>query len=260
MTEKAPTNGERDGQELLFGMGQGAYGDSVRYLDPGYSDAQFTSPEKPKPLLEMTSQEMILVAAQDRIIPDIYGHFDEKRGDFIKQHPWSPYSEGEATRAIGGGLVNYLLGAKNKSGLAAVRDVLADVDRDRARAFDAVDTLRLVQDTETGQFNPEWARGNTHVKQILARAIFARNSLNLFEWPRHYDRRKKETKANKKVDALLMSLTQELSVLDDETMEHLLTKTLIHEQERLRFWSDQLEKSGADNRTSDLIAAAKSSV
>jgi hypothetical protein len=260
MTEIAPSDSHQPKQEPLFAVVHGSYGDTIRYLDPDQSNSPFIQPEKPKPIGDMTPEEMIRVAAQDGLTPDIYGHFSEKRHDFIRQHQWTPYSEGEATRAIGGGLINYLLGAKNKGGLSAVRDVLHDVDRDRVSAFNAVDTLRLVQDIETGQFKPEWARGNTHVRQTLARSIFARNSLNLFEWPPHYNRKKKETKENRKTTASLMSLTDKLAGLDDETMEHLLVKTLSHEQERLRFWSDQLKLAEHDERSNDLVAAAKSSV
>jgi len=260
MTEKTPHDVPRPEQDPLFGMGPGYRGQTVRYLDPENVPSLYIAPDKPKKLEDMTADEMIWVAAHDGLVPDIYGHFDDKRGDFIREHDWTPYSDGEATRAIGGGLVNYLLGAKKRGGLSAVRDVLDDVDRDRARAFEAVDTLRLVQDTETGQFNPEWARGNTYVRQTLSRAIFARNSLNLFEWPHHYDRKTKETKENKKVAAALTGLTDKLAGLDDETMEHLLLKTLLHEQARLRFLSDQVEAARVDDKTSDLIAAARSRV
>jgi hypothetical protein len=151
-----------------------------------------------------------------------------------------------------------LLGAKTKGGMSAVRDVLHDVDRDRVRALDAVDTLRLVQNTESGEFNPESARENTHVRQVLARAVFARNSLNLFEWPRHYDRKTKETKGNAKTSAMMTAIADKLASVDDATMEHLLVKTLLHEQARLRFWSDQVEAARADDKTGDLVAAANS--
>jgi hypothetical protein len=260
MTEKTPHDSPQPEQDPLFGMGPGYHGQTVRYLDPESVPNLYVTPEKPKKLEDMTAEEMIWIAAHDGLVPDIYGFFDEKRRDFIQKHDWTPYSEGEATRAIGGGLVNYLLGARTKGGMSAVRDVLNDVDRDRARAFEAVDTLRLVQDVETGQFNTQWARDNTHVRQTLARAIFARNSLNLFDWPHHYDRKKKETKENKKVAAALTALTDKLAGLDDATMEHLLVKTLTHEQARLRFLSEQLEAARADDKTSDLMAAASSSV
>jgi len=254
---KPPENSEPE-QPRLFGIGEGRDGQTIRYLDPENVPAPYIAPEKPKKLEDMTAEEMIWVAAHDGIVQDIYGHFDEKRGVFIRDHDWTPYSEAEATRAIGGGLINYLLGAKTRGGMSAVRDVLNDVDRDRVRAFDAVDTLRLVQATESGEFNAAGARESTHVRQTLARAIFARNSLNLFEWPRHYDRKTKGIKENAKTAAMLTAITDKLAGLDDETMEHLLLKTLLHEQARLRFWSEQLEAARADDKTSDLIAAANS--
>lgn len=259
MTEKASSSGEPHfEQDPLFGMGPGAYHETVRYLDPDQPPALYAAAEKPKKLEDLTAEEMIRIATYDGLVPDLYGHFDDKRRDFIREHDWTPYSEGEATRAIGGGLVNYLLGARDRGGLSAVRDVLQDVDRDRAQAVEAIDTLRLVQDVETGEFNPEWAKTNTYVRQTLARAILARNSLNLFEWPRHYDRRKKETKENQKVAAILLTLTDKLAGLDNQSMEHLLIKTLRHEQFRLKFASDQLEAASNDPKTEDLIAATKS--
>jgi hypothetical protein len=257
MPETLPNNPKPE-QPQLFGIGEGYHGQTIRYLDPENPPDPYLSPERPKKLEDMTAEEMIHVAAHDGIVPDIYGHFSDKRRDFIQKHDWTPYSEGEATRAIGGGLVNYLLGARTKGGMSAVRDVLGDVDRDRAKALEAVDNLRLVQDTETGRFNTEWARNNTHVRQTLAKAILARNSLNLFEWPPHYDRRSKETKENKKTAIMLMALADKLASLDDQTMGHLLLKTLLHEQARLRFWSDQMEAARNDDKTSDLVAAANS--
>jgi hypothetical protein len=258
MREQDSPEASEPEQPPLFGIGEGYHGQTIRYLDPENTPDPYINPEKPKKLEDMTAEEMIWVAAHDGIVPDIYGHFDDRRGVFIRDHDWTPYSEGEATRAIGGGLVNYLLGAKTRGGLSAVRDVLDDVDRDRASAVVTVDTLRLVQNTETDEFNAEWARGNTHVRQALAKAIFARNSLNLFEWPRHYDRKTKETKENAKTAAMLTAITDKLTGLDDETMKHLLLKTLLHEQARLRFWSEQMETARTSDKTGDLVAAAKS--
>jgi hypothetical protein len=260
MHEGTPPENSEPEQPPLFGIGEGYHGQTIRYLDPENVPEPYTSPERPKKLEDMTAEEMIWVAAHDGLVPDIYGHFDEKRAVFIRDHDWTPYSESEATRAIGGGLVNYLLGARTKGGMSAVRDVLNDVDRDRVRAFDAVDTLRLVQDTQSGEFNPGGARESTHVRQVLARAVFARNSLNLFEWPRHYDRKTKETKENAKTAAMLTALTDKLAGLDDETMKHLLVKTFRHEQARLKFWSGQMEAARENEKTRDLIAAASSRV
>lgn len=260
MTETPSHDSQPPQQDPLFGIGEGYSGQTIRYLDPETVPKPFESPEKPKKLGDMTADEMISVATHDGLVPDIYGHFSDKRHDFIQKHDWTPYSEGEATRAIGGGLVNYLLGARTRGGVAAVRDVIGDVARDRVSAVQAIDDLRLVQDIETGQFNAEWARQNTYVRQALARAILARNSLNLFEWPKHYDRKTKETRENKKVAALLIAITDKLASIDDGTMEHLLAKTLVHEQARLRFWSEQVEAAQSSEKTRDLIAAAKSSV
>jgi hypothetical protein len=248
---------DKTSQDQLFGIGPGTYGDTIRFPLPE-APSPYAIPEKPKGLEDMTAEEMIEVALSDRLSPDIYGHFAEKRADFTKVHSWVPYSEGEATRAIGGGLVNYLLGANDKGGLSAVRDVLNDVDKDRSSAVHAVSDLRLVQDPESGNFNPEWARENTLVRETLARAVLARNSLNLFQWPRHYDKRTKETKENRKTAALLVGLRDKLSKLDDKAMVHLLQKTLIHQQERLAFWSRQVDLASEDEKTIDLISAARS--
>jgi hypothetical protein len=260
MTEVLPTvplEEQPDDQGQLFGVGKGAYGDTVRYDIPVESPPPFDVPEKPKKLEDMTAQEMITVALSDSLVPDIYGHFPDKRADFIREHNWTPYSEGEATCAIGGGLVNYLLGANTRGGMSAVRDVLNDVDRNRAAAVEAVNNLRLVQDTETGDFNPEYARNNTLVRETLARAVLARNSLNLFQWPKHYDRRVKETRENRKIAAMLLALKDKLASMDDESMAHLMQKTLIHQQERLAFWASQMDKASQDEKTSDLVANAK---
>jgi hypothetical protein len=249
---------EPERQEPLFGVGPGAYGETLRYdlLSP----EPFVMPEKPPKLEDMTAEQMIAVALQDRLIPDIYGHFDDRRRDFIRDHHWTPYSWGEATRAIGGGLVNYLLGARTRGGMSAVRDVLDDVPKDRAQARSAVEDLRLVQDTQTGEFNPEWARGNAQVRQALAREVFARNSLNLFEWPLHYDKTKKQTKENRKTTVMLLALTDKLARLDDPSMQDLLEKTLRHQQARLDFWAKQTDKAETDPKAGDLVAAAKSRV
>jgi hypothetical protein len=263
MTEKPipESSGDEQGEQRpLFSISRGHYGDVINYDIPTEAPAPFVTPEKPKKLEDMTADEMLEVAASDRLSPDIYGHFSDKRADFIREHSWTPYSEGEATRAIGGGLINYLLGARDKGGLAAVRDVLGDVDRDRAAAVTAVSDLRLVQDVESGEFNPAAARDNTYVRQALARAVLARNSLNLFEWPPHYDRRHKETRENRKTAAILLALTDRLASLDDETMKHLLLKTMVHQQERVAFWTDQMDKAGENERTRELVAAAKSRV
>lgn len=257
MIEKMPQpQDEQDGQDRLFDVHEGAYGSSITYLDPENLQAPFEAPDKPKKLEDMTTVEMIRVAAQDFLVPDVYGHFSEKRGDFIRLYPWTPYSEGEATRAIGGGLINYALGANAKGGLSAVREVLTAVDKDRASALHAIETLTLVQDPEAGSFNPEWARQNTHVRHALAGAIFARNSLNLFEWPRHFTRKTKETRENPKISAKKLALQDELSRIDDETMTHLLRKTLAFERQRLKFWSDQTELTKQDPRSADIAAAA----
>jgi hypothetical protein len=256
-TESMPPEEPQEEAKPLFGFGPGNYGDTIRYDIPAEAQ-QLVPAEKPKPLEDMTADEMIQVALDDRLTPDIYGHFPEKRADFIRLHNWTPYSEGEATRAIGGGLVNYLLGAKNRGGMSAVRDVLADVDRDRSNAVHAVSDIRLVQDQVSGEFNPEWARDNTLVRQTLARAVFARNSLNLFQWPHHYDKRSKQTKENRKTAALLIALTDKLAGLDGDAVNHLLQKTLVHQQARLAFWSEQVDKVKDDQKTSDVVAAAKS--
>lgn len=263
MTEKnipVPSDDGEGVQPPLFGLSRGHYGDIIHYDIPTEAPPPFAIPEKPKALQDMTAEEMVQVALSDRLAPDIYGHFPDKRADFLRQHNWTPYSEGEATRAIGGGLVNYLLGAKNRGGLSAVRDVLGDVDRDRSQAVHAVSDLRLVQDTGTGDFNPAWARDNTLVRQTLARAVMARNSLNLYEWPPHYDKRNKETKENRKTAAILAALMDKLANMDDKAIAHLLQKTLIHQQERLAFWSGQVDKATTDDKTKDLVTAAKSRV
>lgn len=258
MTEKLSPSQNLSEQPPLFGIGPGTYGETIRYLDPNQAPELYVAPEKPKNLEDITADEMIWVAAHDGLVPDIYGFFDDKRRDFIRLHNWTPYSEGEATRAIGGGLVNYILGANTRGGMAAVRDVLDDVDKDRGQAVQVIETLRLAQIPESEEFNPEWAKANTYVRQALARAILARNSLNLFEWWRDYDRKTKEKIENKRKAAKLTALSDRLASLDDETMGHLLVKALKHEQARLKFASDQLEKAQTDPRTKDLIVAAKS--
>jgi hypothetical protein len=57
---------------------------------------------------------------------------------------------------------------------------------------------------------------------------------------------------------MMTAIADKLASVDDATMEHLLVKTLLHEQARLRFWSDQVEAARADDKTGDLVAAANS--
>jgi hypothetical protein len=57
---------------------------------------------------------------------------------------------------------------------------------------------------------------------------------------------------------MLLALKDRLAGLEDDRMEHLLQKSLIHQQARLSFWNEQLDKAAEDGKTSDLLAAAKS--
>ncbi len=253
----------QDAEGRLFDYREGAYGARVTYgQDEADSDANgYQPPEKPKRLEEMTADEMIELALQDSLAPDIYGHFNEKRGDFLRLHRgWTPYGESEATAAIGGGLTNYLKGANARGGTTAVRDVLADVDRWRAQAVQAVDTLRLIQNVETGEFNAQSAKDSLSVRQTLARAILARNALNLFEWPKYYDKRVKELKENRKTAAMLLAVTDKLAGLDDAKLADLCMLTLRRQQSRLDFWARQVDKARSDTKLDDLLAGATARV
>jgi hypothetical protein len=239
MTEKSPPNSDK--KDPLFYMGPGYQGDTVRYpedVEPS-EPYQDTDPGPPKKLLEMTPQEMIEVALLDRVVPDIYGHIDPKRDEFTRAgHHWTPYSEMEVTSAIGTDrfsnppLVAYVLGAQRNGG-------------------------REIQDLRTGEFNPKGARFNPYVIQVLAKAIFARNSFNLFDWPNHYLERSKRIKPNPKVDTALQGISDKLPTLSDEELSFLCQRTLVHQQARLAFFADQMDKVKEHADTEDIATAAR---
>jgi hypothetical protein len=264
MTEKSPPNSDK--KDPLFYMGPGYQGDTVRYpedVEPS-EPYQDTDPGPPKKLLEMTPQEMIEVALLDRVVPDIYGHIDPKRDEFTRAgHHWTPYSEMEVTSAIGTDrfsnppLVAYVLGAQRNGGREAVKKVLNSVDSARAQSIMDIELLREIQDLRTGEFNPKGARFNPYVIQVLAKAIFARNSFNLFDWPNHYLERSKRIKPNPKVDTALQGISDKLPTLSDEELSFLCQRTLVHQQARLAFFADQMDKVKEHADTEDIATAAR---
>lgn len=256
----SPPDESKPQEEQLFGYGPGSYSDTYRPLShERIADSGNTTvtPPEVKKLLEMSPDEMIEVALMDRLVPDIYGQYNEKRGDFIKVYNWTPYSEGELTAAIGS-LPNYLLGANEKGGLSAVRNVVNNIYRYRGQSVVAIETLREAQALDTEEFQPSAARTNLNVRQELARSILARNSLNLFEWPRQFDKKTKETKENQKTRGALMTLTERLATLEYEKLTTLLQKAIVHHRARLSFWTEQSEQTEANEKTGDLFRTARS--
>ena len=256
-------------QDQLFGIGKGAYGqDTIRPLDHSQPNGDtpqhsITEPEKPKPLSEMTSQDMIEVALADRLEPDIHGFLDPRRAAFLKKYHWTPYSELEVTASIGEDqyetppLVTYILGAKRNGGLSAVRAVLEAVDKARVQSTLDIETLREAQDVRSGQFKAQDARGNTFVRQVLANAVFARNSFNVFEWPHHYLKKTKELQPNPNVDRKILAVFDKLGSLGNDELQHLCDKTLRHQQARAAFWSQQAVAVKEHSDTQDMVTAAR---
>jgi hypothetical protein len=248
-------------QDVLFTYVRGAYNESPRPWNkpaPIANTVIFAPPEVKK-ISDVTADEMISVALEDRVKPDVYGLYNQKRTEFSRKYHWTPFSDGEVTAALAT-LPKYLLGAKDKGGLSAVRNVLNTVDRYRSQSVIAIETLREAQNVETGEAIPRAVKENLAVRQVLAQAIFARNSLNLYEWPRHYDKRKKETKENKKITGALLAITNKLQFLDDDTLKSLAERTRIHHQARLSFWTEQVELAKTDRETEDLVSAGRSNV
>lgn len=255
-----------DDQDPLFYMGPGYRDDTVRYPDEVEQGEPYRDidPGPPKKLLEMTPQEMLEVALQDRPTPDIYGHIDPRRDEFTRAgHHWTPYRESEVTASIGTDqfgnppLVAYIRGAQKNGGRAAVKDVLDDIDGARAQSVLDIELLREIQDIKSGEFNAQGARYNPYVLQVLANAIFARNEFNVFEWPRRYLSRAKRVKPNPKVEAKLQGIADLLPSLPDEQLRHLCQRTLLHQQQRLAFFSDQMDKVKTHSDTDDLVASAR---
>ncbi|HVO86649.1 MAG TPA: hypothetical protein VMT23_02870 [Candidatus Binatia bacterium] len=270
MTETVytPPAEQEDSQEPLFGERQGAYGTSYTYGAQTIDQLPiaYETPEKPKPLAEMTADEMIEVALQDRLAQDPYGFFDPRRNAFISKYHWTPYRESEVSIAVGQdrfanpGLVTYLLGARDKGGMNAVRRVVNNVDKARSDITHEVELLREAQDVHSGQFNPDLIKAKPLTRQAMARAIYARSCLDRFEWPNHHLRKIKSPKVNSKVDAKLQAITGRLAGLPDEELVLLAERALGHQQARGKFLAEQYEQAREHYDTTELVAAARSNV
>jgi len=255
-------------EQRLFEFRRAHYGNVVIPWSqrPEAVEAASVSPPEVKKLLETPASEMIDVALMDRLVPDIYGLFDERRGVFISKYPWTPYSEAELTAAIGEdhyqnpGLISYILAAKERGGLSAVRKVMKMVDGIQASSVSLLDIMREAKDIHSGEFIPRAVRGNEAVQQVLAREVLARNSLNLFEWPHHYLERTKRIRPNPKIEAKLLAITEGVGSLDDEQILTLCQKTFGHLLARAEFWATQNQVAKTHADTQDIISAAESHV
>lgn len=267
MTEVVPP--PQSEQEPLFGMDPGAYDrDTIRYPEPDVGaavdqDTTYTPPERPKPLHEMTAEEMIEVSLADRLEPDIHGFFDPKRADFIKKRGWTPYKESEVTASIASDrfdrppLVVYLIGANKRGGRAAAKSVVEMVDQLRAFVPMDVEELRSAQDLKTEEFYPETAKRNSFVLEILAKKILADNCLNLFEWPNPSLKSFPNAKASSWVDQKLKEIELRLAFMPDPAINTLCKNTIKSQQDRGRFFAHQYELAEKHPDTQDIVLAAR---
>lgn len=253
-----------DDQDSLFRVHEGTYGSIVDYggresTDVAQPQDNLATTEQAPKLEDLSAKEMIEIALLDRLPVDIYGRFDKRRGQFIKEHTWTPSYLSEVTAALAP-LPIFIVRVNAKRGIGAVGEILSSVDRYRVQATQAIETLREVElpyGEEGALPDPTAIRNSVNVRQELARYILDRNSLNLFYWPRKKNAKVKELRENKKTDITLQALTDKLEHETDENLITLWQKNLGSQRGRGGYWSRQAEAVKTNEKSRDLVAAAR---
>lgn len=253
-----------DDQDSLFRVHEGAYGIVVDYggsetADVAQPKDSLATIEHAPKLEDLFAKEMIEIALLDRLPPDIYGLFDRRRSQFIKEHTWTPSRLAEVTAALAP-LSIFIVQVNAKRGLEAVGEILKAVDYYRVQATIAIETLREVElpyGEEGALPDPTAIRNNVNVRQELARYILDRNSLNLFCWPRKKNAKVKELRDNRKTGITLLNLTDKLIHETDENLITLWQKDLGSQRGRGGYWSRQAEAVETNEKSRDLVAAAR---
>lgn len=252
--------------------GDGAHESNViEYPDsqavPPVVEAPAPPPEiKRRKIKDLGHSEMLDVALEGRLPEHMPGIDDTRRDAFIKRYKWVPGSKLEMTAAIGqdkwgnAPLVQYVLGAKNNhdGGLYAIREVVSSITRIRREAKDAIEELDKAFHPTTKEFLPGVIKDEHFVRVALVEEVLAINSLNLADWPKRIISKKGHHHVrNKTFDNMFNQLESMVADLPPEQAEVLCRRTLLRQQERLKFWAEQFDLASEHEDTRALMAAVK---